>query len=131
MQERLGLRIPDLKSKNRAVNPNTGTLMPHSVSRHLDRGVEVFRNNGSKFRQGSLFPPHIKSGDITKIERIVAGEYYKYKRGMESKILSCKDAGGADRITVNLDKFGVTTVGSFVRRGGMCTVFPEDGARDI
>ncbi|HNZ84648.1 MAG TPA: hypothetical protein PKH59_02175 [Candidatus Woesebacteria bacterium] len=126
MQERLGLRIPDLESRNRAVNPNTGALMPHSVSRHLDRGGEVFRDNGNRFGQGTLFPPHVKSGDITKIERIVSVEYYKFKRGRESKILSCQEAGGADRITMNLGQFGVEIVGSFVRRGSLCTVFPEE-----
>ncbi len=126
MQERLGLRIPDLETKNRAVNPSTGSLMPHSVSRHLDHGQDVFRNNGNKFGQGTLFPPHIRSGDITRIERRVASEYYRFRQGYKTKILSCKNAGGADRITMELNQFGVEIVGSFVRRKGLCTVFPEE-----
>lgn len=130
MQERLGLRTPDLETKNRAINPNTGSLMPHSVSRHLDHGGEVFRSNGNRFRQGTLFPPHIKSGDITKIERIVALEYHKHKKGKESKILNCKNAGGADRVTMDLNRFGIGIIGSFVRRGGLCTVFPDENNDD-
>lgn len=131
MQERLGLRIPDLETKNRAINPNTGALMPHSVSRHLNHRNEVFRENGNRFGQGTLFPAHIKSGDITKIERMVALEYYKFRRGQESKILSCQDAGGADRITMNLNQFGVKIIGSFIRRGSLCTVFPEEGKNNF
>ncbi|HOR01953.1 MAG TPA: hypothetical protein PKZ92_01700 [Candidatus Woesebacteria bacterium] len=128
MQERLGLRIPDLETKNRAVNPNTGALMPHSVSSHRNG---VFRENGNRFGQGTLFPTHIKSGDITKIERMVALEYYKFRKGRESKILSCQNAGGADRITMNLNRFGVKIIGSFVRRGSLCTVFPEESKERI
>ncbi len=116
MQERLGLRIPDLETKNRAVNPNTGALMPHSVSSHRNG---VFRENGNRFGQGTLFPTHIKSGDITKIERMVALEYYKFRKGRES------------RITMNLNRFGVKIIGSFVRRGSLCTVFPEESKERI
>ena len=78
-----------------------------------------------------MFPTHIKSGDITKIERMVALEYYKFRKGRESKILSCQNAGGADRITMNLNRFGVKIIGSFVRRGSLCTVFPEESKERI
>jgi hypothetical protein len=126
MQERLGLRTPDLETRNRAINPRSGVLMPHSVSRHIDYGEEIYRNNGNKFSQGTLFPTWVKSGDVTKIERQVATEYYKFKQGRKSKILSCKEAGGANRITMELKQFGVEIVGSFIRKTGLCTVFPED-----
>lgn len=125
MQERLGLRTPDLDTKNRAINPNGGMLMPHSVSRHLDHGGEIYRINGNKFKQGSLFPAHVKSGDITKIERTMMMEYHKYKQGKKSKILSCKNAGGANRVTMKLNQYGVNVVGSFIRRGELCTIFPD------
>lgn len=126
MQERLGLRTPDLETINRAVNPSTGTLMPHSVSRHINHGGEVFRNNGNKFGQGTLFPAHVRSGDITRIGRQMAFEYHRFKQGYKSKILSCKGAGGADRVTMDLNQFGVEIVGSFIRRGELCTVFPDE-----
>jgi len=129
MQERLGLRTPDLETKNRAINPRSGKLMPHSVSRHLDYGEEIYRNNGNKFSQGTLFPAHVKSGDITKIERQVASEYFKFKRDRKSKILSCKEAGGANRITMELKQFGVEIIGSFIRKKGLCTVFPEENKK--
>ena len=126
MRERIDFRTPDLVSKRRAVNPKTGELMPHSVSRHMDFGVPVYRVDGIKFCQGrSVFPKHVKAGDISKMERITRQEYFKYKHDMESEIVMIKNAGRSDRITMRLNMFGVENVGSFIRDGGVCTVFPE------
>lgn len=122
----MNFRTPDLVSRIRAVNPRTGELMPHSVSRHMDFGVPVYRADGIKCSQGStVFPKHVKAGDISKMERMVRTEYFKHKRGMENKITRIKNAGKSDRVTVRLNMFGVERVGSFIRGGSVCTVFPE------
>jgi len=126
VQERINTRTPDLKSKNRALNPNTGELMPHSVSRHCDFDTPIYRADGNLFGQGGSFPPHVKAGGISKIEGIIRREYFKYKKDLKSKIIEAKKAGGAERVRMRLDMFGVEDVGSFVRSGGICTVFPED-----
>lgn len=126
VKERIDTRTPDLKSKNRALNPNTGELMPHSVSRHCDFDIPIYRTDGSLFRQGGSFPSHVRAGDISKIEGIIRREYFRYKKKLESKIVEAKKAGGAERVRMRLNMFGVEDVGSFVRDGGICTVFPED-----
>ena len=126
MQEMSGLRVPDLTTKNRAINPNSGCLMPHSESRHLYFETCLSRENNNRFGQGSLFLHHVKAGDITEIERITAYEYHKFKKGLESKITNCQNAGGAERVTLELNQFGIKRIGSFIRRGSICTVFPED-----
>lgn len=115
---------PDLKSK-RVEHPVSGRPMKHSVSRHCN--LDGLRwQDGQVFGQGTPFPRHVNAGQITEIEKFVLNEYQNYMRGRPSQVIAVQDAGGADRIVVNLGKFGVGEVGAFIRNGSICTVFPED-----
>jgi len=121
-------RPGDLSSRKRATHPNSGKLMPHSASRHLDFGDDsVKRMDGTDFTQGrSLFPPNVRPGDVSALEKIVKAEYEKYLRGLDSNVISAQSAGGGVRIMVRVNMFGVEQVGSFMRGRKPCTIFPED-----
>ena len=102
--------------------------MKHSTSRHRDlrAGTLNWQDKEQPFGQGGVFPPHVNAGQITEIERYVLQQYQRYKRGQPSQICSINSAGGAERLVVTLDKFGVRRVGAFIRNGSICTVFQED-----
>jgi len=102
--------------------------MSHAASRHRDFGddTKLESTRGGGFSQGGTFPRHVNAGQITEMEKMVAEEWEKYRQGRPSKIVSVQDAGGAKRITVAINKFGVEDVGAFIRVGQTCTVFPED-----
>lgn len=116
---------PDLRSKrgSRAAQPDKP--LKHSVSRHCALDDEVLNEDGSPFRVGTTFPKWIKPGDITRIQKIVLGEYQRYKHGKSSQVTSITVTGGAERVVVQLRKYGVRRVGAFIRNGSICTVFPE------
>ena len=117
---------PDLRSK-RTIHPITGREMKHTVSRHCDLGVdELSWPNGQKFGRGSQFPSHVSAGDISRIQKIVLVEYQNFKKGRRNNILNCQDAGGADKVMLKLEKYGVEIVGAFIRNGSICTVFPVE-----
>ncbi len=119
-------RTPDLIER-RAVNPTSGKPMPHSVSRHRDFGEErLFHTDGNILGQGSLFPPHIKAGQVSKIEKYVLDQWLRDTHGYKSNLIESRPAGDAIRVRVKLKKYGIKEVGGFIRDGEICTVFPED-----
>lgn len=110
----------------RAVHKTTGVTLPHVASRHVDYGdVPLIHPDGNPFAQGSLFPPNVTAGVVTKIERQVQQEYDRFRRGHQSRITRFQSAGGAERVTLNLRTHGVTRLGAFIRGGVVATVFPE------
>jgi len=121
-----GNRVPDLLSR-RAASSQNGRIMPHAVSRHCDLGErQPLRDDGGIFGQGTLFPPYVNSGQIGKLQEMVNSEYHKWLKGRRSKVFLVQDAGGADRVTVKVKKYGIRFVGGFVRNGKIATVFTED-----
>lgn len=115
-------------STARAVRCDTGRLMPHTVSRHRALGgVDLLDpDTGSKFDQGSLFPPHVDSGTITKIEHFVVLQLYRWEHGLPTRVRSVDDlGGGALWAHVALRRYGVEEVGAIFKRGALATVFPE------
>jgi len=115
----------DLRSR-RTGHPNTGRPMKHATSRHREFGETLQGPYNQQFGQGTKFPSHVTAGDITKMQKKVLGEYQKYHRGKPNKVETVQDAGGAKRVTVKIDKYGVSRVGAFIRYGSICTLFPED-----
>src|SRR3989344_4945086 len=120
---RTGTRDSDLISR-RAVHPANGKVMPHACARHRDLGGRPRWPDGNTFGQGTLFPPYVTSGQIKKIQRLIAAEYAKYRQGLPSRVIEARPAGDSMRIKVELDQYGIGTVGSFIRgRNQVSTVF--------
>ncbi len=123
--------MPERKSwrliVRRGISNADGHLKPHAPSRHqVNESGLVHPSSGFLFGQGTLFPNHVQAGDITHIERTVQHEWDMFQDKRKSAVHDVRDAGGAKRISVRLDKFGVRTVGAFVRNGQVVTVFPEE-----
>jgi len=113
-------------TERRAVNARTKVLLPHAVSRHVNVGEDnLVCPDGNRFGQGSLFPPSVHAGDVKKIEHYVSDQWRNWKRRKRSSIKDVKKGEGVLRIKISFDKFGVKTVGAFIRQDVVCTVFPE------
>lgn len=118
----------DLRSR-RTGHPNTRHTMKHAPSRHREFGENLRGPYDQQFGQGTKFPPHVTTGNITKMQKEVLTEYQKYHRGQPSKVTNVQEAGGAKRVTVKIRRFGVVLVGAFIRFGSICTLFPDDDKR--
>lgn len=101
--------------------------LTHTDSRHRNDGENLTKpESGGKFKKGSLFPRHVNSSQISKIEQYTQEQWNNYCNGRPNNVLSSQPASDAIRVTIQLKKFGVRKVGAFIREGQVATVFPEE-----
>jgi hypothetical protein len=118
----------------RGLDPKSGENPNHIDSRHRDDGRKLKHPRGGKFGRGTLFPSHMDSSDISRVERLVQKEWDKKKKNRPNSILDEQYVPGGEngqpayRITVKIKKFGLKKVGAFIRRNEVATVFPEEAA---
>lgn len=113
----------DLKSR-RAVHPETGRPMKHAVSRHCDVGSDLKYPDGKSFGVGTLFPRDVCPGDITRMEKIVQGEWGRHLEGQETNITEVRDAGIGVMVELKFRRFGVKEIGAHVVSNKVASVFP-------
>jgi hypothetical protein len=111
----------------RGARESDGKLATHEATRHQDSGQNFLKKDGSVIEnRGTLFPPHVSSGDISKIKKHVERQYALHRMGRASSVVGVESARFGKKVIVRVDSFGVSVVGAYVMMGHIMSVFPEE-----
>lgn len=114
-------------SSKRGIRGSDGKLASHESTRHQDSKSGFTRKDGSSFeKRGTLFPPHVTKGDISKIKKFVERQYALHRMGRPSAVVEVASARFGKEVTVTVNKFGVYTVGAYIMMGHIMSVYPEE-----